>query len=98
MTETEINKRVGIKFLGADRQTESLIIEPGTTARDMLVALKLDPVGFQLSDARNPDVVFRADDNVFARINDGDMLHAAASVIAGHIRVCKTGLGEEWAA
>lgn len=82
-TTTDLNKRLGIKHLGSDRPTDSLLIAPGTTAREILSELKLDPVGFQLSDARNPDIVFRADDNVFARVSDGDMLHAAASVIAG---------------
>lgn len=82
-TTTDLNKRIGIKHLGSDRPTDSLLIAPGTTAREILSELKLDPVGFQLSDARNPDIVFRADDNVFARVSDGDMLHVAASVIAG---------------
>ena len=76
-------KTVAIKFVGlSNRATETLQIDVGTTAADMLTSLGLG-TGFQLSDAKAQTNVFRANDNVYARVDDGAMLYCSAMVDAG---------------
>ncbi len=82
MQDTAISKTLGIKFVGSTRPTETVIIPPGATTRDLLKQLGLGP-GFQLGDARNPDILFPLDDPLFARVRDGDLLHVSATVDAG---------------
>lgn len=75
-------KSIGIKFVGSNRAAETLTIEPGTTVSDVLQTVGLG-AGFNLSDPSKPDAVFQASDNLYARINDGDMLACSALVDAG---------------
>ena len=82
MDDTPVSKTLGIKFVGSTKSTENVIIPPGATTRDVLKQLGLGP-GFQLGDARNPDIVFPLDDPLFARVRDGDLLHVSAMVDAG---------------
>lgn len=81
----DITKKIAIKFVGSNRATETLVIAPGTTTREVLAELNLDPTAFQLSDARNLDIVYRPEDIIFARVNDGDLLYASAVVLAGMV-------------
>ena len=76
------SKSIAIKFVGAKRATETVTIVPGVTVADVLATLKLDR-GFQLSDAKNPDIVFRSDDVLYALVQDGDLLYASALIDAG---------------
>lgn len=78
-----MTKNVGIKFVGSKRATETVALVPGNTVSDVLTSLGLDTAGYALSDARNPDNVFRGGDDLYARVNDGDMLYASANVTAG---------------
>lgn len=82
MSESEIGKRIAVKFVGSNRATENLVIAPGTTTREVLRELKLDGAGFQLSDGRG-DTVFNSDDVLYALVADGDLLYASAAVVAG---------------
>jgi hypothetical protein len=81
MRDTPIGKRLAIKFPGGTRHTETVIITPGTTTRELLKELNLGP-GFEVSDARN-EAFYRPDEVIFARVSDGDLLHVSAMVDAG---------------
>jgi len=81
MRDTPISKRLAVKFVGSTRPTETVVITPGTTTRELLKELNLGP-GFEISDARN-DVLYRPDEVIFARVADGDLLHISAMVDAG---------------
>ncbi len=76
-------KKIGIKFVGSNREAETISIEPGTTCRDILTSIGLGGSGFMLTDPTQPDANFQASDNVYARVSDGDMLAATAMVDAG---------------
>jgi len=77
----DITKRVAIKYVGSTRPTETVILTPGTTTRDLLNKLGLVE-GYQVLDARN-DTDFKPDDVIFARVADGDLVHISANVDAG---------------
>jgi len=79
---TNAAKSIAIKPVGSKRATETLQILPGTTVSEVLKTLGLTS-GYQLSDAQNPDRVFRASDNLYAMVEDGSLLYASALVDAG---------------
>lgn len=83
----QVFKNLGVKFPGSNREAETISIEPGTTVRDALRALGLGG-DYTLTDPSQPDAVFRSGDNLFAKVQDGDMLAASALVDAGHEEVC----------
>lgn len=76
------SKSIAIKFVGSKRATETLQVLPGTTVAEVLNTLDLN-AGYQLSDAQNPDVVFRPNDVLYALVEDGALLYASALVDAG---------------
>jgi len=78
----DITKRLGVKYVGSKRATETAIITAGTTTRDLLIRLGLDPSGYEVLDGRN-DKNFQADEVLFARVEDGDLVHIAAHVQVG---------------
>jgi len=82
MHDQDITKRIAVKYVGSTRPTETVILTPGTTTRDLLIRLDLDPAGYQVLDARN-DKDFKVDDVLFARVVDGDLVHISAHVQAG---------------
>ena len=75
-------KSIAIKFVGGTRPTETIQLVPGNTTRDVLTKLGLG-ADYQLSDARKPEFVFKPDDVLYARVEDGDLVHASAMVDAG---------------
>ncbi len=79
MAET---KTISVKFIGSNRPAETISIEPGTSVGDVLKSLGLG-AGFHLCDPNEPEAVFSASDNLYSRVNDGDMLAATAAVDAG---------------
>jgi hypothetical protein len=81
---TDAVKNIPIKFIGSNRPAEQLGIEPGTTVRDVLSSLGLAGSGYHLIDPAKPEAVFNASDNLYARVEDGDMLAVTAKVDAGH--------------
>ncbi len=81
---TEGIKNVSIKRVGGQVPIETLAISPGTTTRDILQTIGCGN-GFQLCAAQNPDIVFGPNDNVYARVADGDLLHCSALVDAGRL-------------
>src|SRR4051812_32889529 len=78
-----VGKTVQVKFVGSNRKGETIQVGPGATTRDVLKELRLGTGGFQLSDARKPEVVFAPDDIVYARVEDGDLIYCSAVVSAG---------------
>lgn len=74
-------KRVNVKFVGGMKPPQTLQLLPGTTAADVLKNLGLD-ASYEVSDAASL-TVFRADEVLFPRIEDGSMLHVASMVDAG---------------
>ena len=75
-------KTCGVKFVGAKRATETLELQPGTTVADVLAKLNLGG-GYQLSPSTSPERVFRGTDNLYALIEDGDLIYCSALVDAG---------------
>ena len=56
----QMSKSIAVKRVGSNLATETLQIEPGTTVAECLKTLGLAG-GYQLSDAQNPDRVYRPD-------------------------------------
>ena len=81
MQDTAVSKTLGIKSVGSKKRLRPSILPPALP-RNLLKRLGLGP-GFQLGDARNPDILFPLDDPLFARVRDGDLLHVSAAVDAG---------------
>ena len=79
----QIHKTISIKFIGSNRPAETISIEIGTSVADVLKSLGLSGGGYHLTDPNQPDAVFNPNDNLFARVNDGDMLAVTAAVDAG---------------
>ena len=82
MAKSNASKSIGVKFPGSTQSPETVTLVPGNTVHDLLTKLGLG-AGFQLSDARKPEVVFRPDDVLYALVEDGDLVHASAMVDAG---------------
>jgi hypothetical protein len=76
-------KSIAVKFVGSNKATETLKILPGTTVSEVLTTLGLSG-GYQLSDAQKPDRVFRANDVIYALLDDGSLVYASALVDAGN--------------
>ena len=82
MTDT-IVKHIAVKNVGeTNRATETLAIVPGNTAADILTKLGLQG-SFLLAPHDDPLHPFKPADNVYARVEDGDLLVASAMVDAG---------------
>jgi hypothetical protein len=75
-------KRIAIKFPGGNRATQTVELQPGTTVLDVLRQLDLDGQ-YLLSRHDRPEQPFRPADNLFAMVEDGDLLVASALVDAG---------------
>jgi hypothetical protein len=80
--DQDITKRVGVKFVNSNRGTEVHFLTPGTTTRDLLIRLGLDPTGFKVLDGRNTRD-FQLDEILFAQVIDGDLLHVSARIDVG---------------
>jgi len=78
-----LTKSVGIKCVGSNLSIQTVLLQPGNTCTDVLKKLNLDAGGFQLSNARDPDRVYRGSDVLYALCEDGDLLYASALVTAG---------------
>ena len=76
-------KAISVKSTGGTKPIENVTVMPGTTVREVLAALKLDANDYQLSERSRPEVVFGADDVLYARVEDGDLVLASAKVDAG---------------
>lgn len=74
-------KRVGIKFIGGKRASQTVELHAGTTAHDILQHLGLD-ASFQLADSTN-ERTFKPNDVVSALVDDGTVLHVSSIVTAG---------------
>ena len=85
MQETsDMAKHIAVKAIGSKLPTRNLTVMPGTSTSDVLTELGLDAAGFQLAPARYPEQVFQADDNLYARVEEGELLHASSKVDAGN--------------
>jgi len=82
------NKTVGVKFTNSTRGTETIAVAPGTTVSDALKQLKLGG-DYQLSNSRDPNVVFRPSDVLYALVDEGDLLYVSAMVDAGNMTVAE---------
>jgi hypothetical protein len=81
----DITKPIAVKFPNSTRATENHLITPGTTARDLLIRLRMDPSGFEVLDGQNTRA-FAADEILYAQVHPGDLLHVAAQVNVGAAR------------
>jgi hypothetical protein len=76
-------KKIGIVMAGAEGQEiKDVQIKPGTTAREILDAIKLKDG--QLSPGAN-EAMFGANDNVYERVQDGAKLFASTRAEVGHM-------------
>ena len=82
------DKNISLKFVGLDREAEVLTIQPGTTCRDVLQSVGMG-TGYALTDPSNPEQSFHAGDNIYALVEDGDMLGVASSMDAGNGRAAR---------
>lgn len=74
-------KRVTIKFVGGQRASETIALQPGNTAGDVLQELGLDH-NFTISpDGSN--TTFGRDETVYGEVEDGDVLFVTSVVDAG---------------
>ena len=76
-------KSIAIKFIGSNRATATVKLQPGTTVADVMKQLKLSTDNFQLSNSTTPDIIMEASNIIYAMVEDGDMVHCSARVIAG---------------
>ena len=79
---SDATKNISLKFVGTNREAETLSIEPGTTVRDILQTVGL-ATGFSITNPTNPDQQFNLTDNIYAAVEDGDMLAVVADIDAG---------------
>ena len=83
MAKDTPSKSFGIKHIGSNLPTSTVVAVPGTTAADVLNKLGLAGGGYQLSDSQNPKKVFKPTDVLYALLEDGSLLHCSALVDAG---------------
>ena len=83
MAKDTLSKSFGVKHIGSNKQTETVVAVPGTTTADVLNKLGLAGGGYQLSDSQNPKKVFKPTDVLYALLEDGSLLHCSALVDAG---------------
>lgn len=81
MTDSPI-KHLTIKHIGAGKPADVCGVEPGTRVSDLLSSLGLTG-GYHLVDPHNPDVVYRGTDDLYSRVEDGQVLAVTALVDAG---------------
>ena len=87
MTDSTPTKSVAVKFVGSGRAAENAKLAPGNTVADLMKKLKLSTETFQLSNSKTPDTIYEPSSILYAMVQDGDMLHCSARVIAGSSRV-----------
>ena len=86
MTDSIPTKSIAVKFVGSNRTTETVKLQPGNTTLDVMKKLKLDTDNFQLSNSKTPDIIYEKSSIIYAMVQDGDMVHCSARVIAGASR------------
>lgn len=74
-------KLITIKFPSGVKEAEQLLVMPGNTAKEILKKLELDGQ-YQLSKG-SPDTIFGIDENLYPRIEEGDLLYVTSKVDAG---------------
>lgn len=75
-------KHVSVKRPGTGDPISTLGLEPGTRVSDCLTSLGCTS-GYHLVDPHNPDKVFRPTDDLYASVEDGQVLAVMAAVDAG---------------
>ena len=80
---TTPTKNLSIKFVGTNRPAETVSIQPGTSVQDVLRTIGLGDGGFTLTNPTKPDQVFNASSNLYALVEDGEMLAVSSGVDAG---------------
>ncbi len=81
MTDSPI-KNLTIKHVGTGKPADVVGVEPGTRVSDLLSSLGLTG-GYHLVDPHNPDVVYRGTDDLYSRVEDGQVLAVTALLDAG---------------
>ncbi len=79
---SDIGKKLSVKFIGTNREHEFLTIMPGALVRDVLNDLNVS-TGHSITNPANPDQQFNLTDNLYAAVEDGDMLAIVADIDAG---------------
>ena len=74
-------KLITVKFPSGVKEAEQLLVLPGNTAKEILKKLELDGQ-YQLSKG-SPDTIFGIDENLYPRIEEGDLLFVTSKVDAG---------------
>jgi hypothetical protein len=73
-------KRLSIVVAGSTRGPQDVTIEAGTTAHDVLSQLGLE--GYLLS-AKDGNIYFGSDENLYPKVLDGDLLYATTAAEVG---------------
>ena len=81
-TYNQMDKRILVKFAGGMRQSQEVVIGPGTTTSDLLKHLGLDSRNFLIS-MGTPNSIFGNNENIYSRVQDGDQLFISSKVDAG---------------
>ncbi len=82
--KSEIEKRISVKHIGSKRPMDDCSITPGSSVNDLLKSLGYALTGFHLTDPNDPEAIFNGNDNLYSRVNDGDLLAIVAAVDAGY--------------
>jgi hypothetical protein len=75
-------KNAAVRIAGFTREPQNLIIQPGTTAAEILNQLGLE--GYLLS-AKGANTYFGDDETIYSQIVDGDLLYATTAAEVGVI-------------
>ena len=81
ITPNDNVRRVTVKYAGSMRPSESVMIQPGVTAGELLRQLNLGN-GYQVSKG-GVDSVFGNAEPLWPRVNDGDLVYVTSVVDAG---------------
>lgn len=73
-------KRATVFVAGTNRGPQDVVIQPGTTAHDVLTQLGLE--GYMLS-AKSGQTYFGDDENLYPKVLDGDLLYATSEAEVG---------------
>ena len=76
-------KNIAVKFVAGDRPTETIGLQPGTTATDVLRHLSLPPAEFVLTDSREADRKYTGGTDLYAACAEGDLIYCSPFVDAG---------------
>ena len=84
--QASATKHISIKDIARNNPATTLGIEPGTRVSDVLKSIG-HPTGFYLVDINNPDKEYRSTDDLYAAVDDGQVLALTAEVDAGTVEV-----------